>query len=138
RERLAWLLERLEGVLRAVHAAPALLLARHPIKPRFDAFWLVQGRIADWGPLPGHSQLVERTAAALERRPGPLPPDEVDEIRILSSWAAEHEPPRLELHPRPDADSLRRFVARAIEAPATPTAPLPTPAVRAGQQPCRS
>src|SRR5918997_319198 len=30
RERLAWVLERLEGVLRATHAAPRLALARHP------------------------------------------------------------------------------------------------------------
>ena len=25
---------------------------RHPVKDRFDAFWIVQGRVADWGPLP--------------------------------------------------------------------------------------
>ena len=62
RGRLAWVLERLEGILRATHAAPRLMLARHPVKPRFDAFWIVRGRLADWGPLPGHSELVERTA----------------------------------------------------------------------------
>ena len=67
RGRLAWVLERLEGILRATHAAPRLLLARHPVKPRFDAFWIVRGRLADWGPLPGHSELVERTQAALAR-----------------------------------------------------------------------
>ena len=132
RERLAWLLERLEGVLRAVHAAPTLLVARHPIKPRFDAFWLVQGRIADWGPMPGHSELVERTAAALERRPSPLPPDEVDEVRILYSWAAEHDPPRLELEPRPDARTLRRFAGRATYGG------TPTPAGRAERPLARS
>ena len=54
RERLAWVLERLEGVLRATHAAPRLVLARHPVKERCDAFWLVRGRLVDWGPLPGH------------------------------------------------------------------------------------
>ncbi|HYP48744.1 MAG TPA: exonuclease domain-containing protein, partial [Thermoleophilaceae bacterium] len=53
RERLEWLLGRLEGVLRAVHTAPRLVLARHPLKERVDAFWVVNGRIADWGPLPG-------------------------------------------------------------------------------------
>ena len=62
RERLAWVLERLEGVLRATHAAPSLVLARHPVKERFDVLWLVRGRLVDWGPLPGHSELVERTA----------------------------------------------------------------------------
>ncbi len=44
RERLAWVLERLDGVLRAQHSAPRLLLAGHPVKPRFDAFWVVGGR----------------------------------------------------------------------------------------------
>ena len=112
RERLAWLLERLEGVLRAVHAAPALLLSRHPVKPRFDAFWLIHGRIADWGPLPGPSELAERTAAALGRRPGPVPADEVDEIRIISAWAAEHDPERLELDPPPDGEALSGFTSQ--------------------------
>ena len=70
RERLAWVLERLEGVLRATHAAPRLVLARHPVKERFDAFWIVRGRLVDWGPLPGQSELVERTEAALARPPG--------------------------------------------------------------------
>ena len=59
RDRLAWVLERLEGVLRATHAAPRLVLARHPVKERFDAFWLVRGRLVDWGPLPGPSELAE-------------------------------------------------------------------------------
>ena len=49
RERLAGLLERLGGVLRAVHADPRLVLAPHPSKSRFDAFWIVGGRVADWG-----------------------------------------------------------------------------------------
>ena len=52
RERLEALLGRLDGVLRAVHADPRLVLARHPVQPRFDALWLVNGRVADWGPLP--------------------------------------------------------------------------------------
>ena len=118
RGRLAWLLERLEGILRATHAAPRLLLARHPVKPRFDAFWIVRGRLADWGPLPGHSELVERTRTALERheRGGrtPVPAAEVDELRIVWGWLADNEPP--ELAARPGARSRRRcerFVAAA-------------------------
>ena len=43
-------------MLRATHAAPRLVLARHPVKERFDAFWLVRGRLVDWGPLPGASR----------------------------------------------------------------------------------
>jgi DNA polymerase III subunit epsilon len=120
RERLAWVLERLEGVLRATHAAPRLALGRHPVKERFDAFWIVQGRLVDWGPLPGHSELVERTAVALSRRPGRavVPADEIDEVRIVASWIAEHESPELPLDPRPDSAALREFVAAAMPAPA--------------------
>ena len=53
RDRLAWVLDKLEGVLRATQAAPRLVLARHPVKERFDAFWILRGRVLDWGPLPG-------------------------------------------------------------------------------------
>ena len=72
RGRLAWVLERLEGILRATHAAPRLLLARHPVKERFDAFWIVRGRLADWGPLPGPLRAgrahADRARAARRRR----------------------------------------------------------------------
>jgi DNA polymerase III subunit epsilon len=114
RERLAWVLERLEGVLRATHAAPRLVIAKHPVKERHDAFWLVRGRLVDWGPLPGHSELVERTRAALARPAGRsvVPVDEVDEIRIVASWVADHEPPELPLDPAPGAEELLDFVAR--------------------------
>ncbi len=113
RERLAWVIERLDGVLRAQHSTPRLLVARHPVKERFDAFWVVGGRLVDWGPLPGHTELCERTEAALARPPGraAIPVDEVDEIRIVASWTAEHEPPALELAPAPGRDALRSFAA---------------------------
>jgi DNA polymerase-3 subunit epsilon len=128
RERLAWVLERLEGVLRATHAAPRLVLAKHPVKDRYDAFWLVQGRLVDWGPLPGHTELAERTEAALARAPGRsvVPVDEVDEIRIVASWVADQEPPELPLDPPPSAPALMRFVAAAT-ARATPEPPAPAP-----------
>ncbi|HEV3375826.1 MAG TPA: exonuclease domain-containing protein [Thermoleophilaceae bacterium] len=120
RERLAWVLERLEGVLRATHSAPRLVLASHPVKDRHDAFWLVRGRLVDWGPLPGHSQLVERTEVALARAPGRsvVPVDEVDEIRIVASWVADQEPPELPLDPPPSPPALMRFVAEATAAAA--------------------
>jgi DNA polymerase III subunit epsilon len=125
RERLSWVLERLEGVLRATHAAPRLVLASHPVKDRHDAFWLVRGRLVDWGPLPGHSEMVERTAAALARAPGRsvVPVDEVDEIRIVASWVADHEPLELPLDPPPSAPALMRFVAELTEAPTEAPAP---------------
>ncbi len=108
--RLESVLGRLDGVLRAVHAAPQLVLAQHPSKERYDAFWLVDGRVADWGPLPGPSELAERTEAALGRRkprgPAPLPVDEVDEVRIVSSWLADHDTRRLSLASEPDPAEL--------------------------------
>jgi DNA polymerase III subunit epsilon len=115
RERLAWVLERLEGVLRATHAAPRLVLARHPVKERWDAFWLVRGRLVDWGALPSHSELLERTDTALARSPSSavIPTDEVDEIRIVASWVADGELPELALDPQPGEDDLLGFVARA-------------------------
>jgi DNA polymerase-3 subunit epsilon len=120
KERLAWVVERLEGMLRATHSEPRLVLAQHPVKERFDAFWIVQGRLVDWGPLPGASELVERTSAALARRPGrtAVPADEIDEIRIVASWVAEHEPPALPLDPAPGADELLAFTGSAAVAAA--------------------
>jgi DNA polymerase-3 subunit epsilon len=120
RERLAWVLERLEGVLRAVHAAPRLVLARHPVKERYDAFWLVRGRLVDWGPLPSQSELVERTEAALARPPGRtvVPKDEVDEVRIAASWIADNEPAELALDPLPSSPAILRFAGAATAPPA--------------------
>jgi hypothetical protein len=108
-------LERLEGVLRATHSAPRLVLARHPVKERFDAYWLERGRLVDWGPLPGASELRERTARALDRPPGRavVPADEVDEVRIVAAWVAEHEPPELALAPEPAPEALAGFAARS-------------------------
>jgi hypothetical protein len=112
RERLAWVLERLDGVLRATHSAPRLVLAKHPVKDRFDAFWLVRGRLVDWRPLPAYEELAERTEAALARPSGRavVPVDEVDEIRIVASWVADGELPELPLEPAPSEAELRDFV----------------------------
>ena len=113
-----WLLcvDRLGGLLEATHAQTRLVLAQHPVKPRWDAFWIVAGRVVDWGPLPDADELARRTEAALERRPrGPrrpaIPPEEVDEIRIVQSWIAAHDPPQLELGP----DTAPRRVADWVE-----------------------
>ena len=116
RDRLAVVLERLEGMLTAVHHRPRLVLAAHPVKERFDVFWIVDGRVADWGPLPGFEELEERTEVALlHRRPGraTVRPEEVDEVRIVSAWIAEHDPPALALDAAPASDRLLGFVERA-------------------------
>jgi DNA polymerase III subunit epsilon len=116
RERIAWLLERLEGMLRALHSAPRLVLAGHPVKEeRLDAFWIVHGRLADWGPLPAPSELAARTGRALERRRGAIPAEEADEVRIVSAWMAEHEPPELPLDPRPEDADLGAFAHAAVD-----------------------
>ena len=114
RERLAGLLDRLAGVLRAVHADPRLVLAGHPTKSRFDVFWIVGGRVADWGPLPPMEELQARTDGAFGAplaRGASTPAEEVDEVRIVSAWVAEHEPAQLSLaEGAPTAERLRRFL----------------------------
>lgn len=122
RERLEGLVGRLTGLLQATHARTRLVVARHPVKPRFDAFWIVAGRVVDWGELPDVDGLVERTRAALERRPAArrtgsaVPADEVDEVRIVHSWLAAHEPPQLALDGEPpERGRLADWVAAATE-----------------------
>jgi DNA polymerase-3 subunit epsilon len=118
RARLAELLSRLGGAIAATHARPRLLLAPHPRGGRFDAFWLVGGRVADWGPLPELDELEARTAAALRGGDGTgatgwLLPDDLDEARIVSTWCAANEPPALELAPAPSRARLGTFLAQA-------------------------
>jgi hypothetical protein len=92
-----------------------------------DAFWVVGGRLVDWGPVaadPEPAELERRTAAALargERGPGVgthLPPDEVDEMRIVAAYLASHpDTPELVLDPAPGAAHLEKFVRDAIAEP---------------------
>jgi DNA polymerase-3 subunit epsilon len=115
RERLEALLSRLDGVLRAVHADPRLVLARHPVKDRYDALWVVAGRVVDWGPLPERpAEVAERSRAVLaavsatERTS--VAAEDVDEVRIASAWMAEHRPPELALEQAVEPDRLERFL----------------------------
>jgi DNA polymerase-3 subunit epsilon len=122
--RLESLLNRLGGMLRAAHTGARLVLAPHPAEPaRADAFWIVAGRVADWGPLPEDpEEIAGRTDVALAAAPsgglgGWLPADELDELRIVGSWLAGHEDVRvLELEPRPDQAALAAFTARETDA----------------------
>jgi DNA polymerase III subunit epsilon len=119
--RLRAVLTRLDGVLEATHTRPRLVVARHPTGPELDGFWLAGGRLVDWGPLDDDlGRLQARTAAALARagRIGDLgahvPPDEIDEVRIIGTWLASHpDAPQLALRPEPDLETLRAFVRSA-------------------------
>jgi DNA polymerase III subunit epsilon len=106
KERLDRLLWRTEGMLEAMHARPRLVLASHPSKPMWDGFWVVGGRVVDWGPVSSDARdIAERTASAMSSaartaRPGSaasVPAAEVDEVRIVASWVARNEPPALEI-----------------------------------------
>ena len=133
-ERAAWLrrrlrrleviLGRLEGVLEATHARPRLILASHPVdRARREAFWLVGGRLVDWGAIPvDQEELLERTARALSRggRHGEVgayvPPDEVDEVRLVRSYLASHPDLRqLVLEPRPTPEELRTWLEGEVD-----------------------
>ncbi|PZS10547.1 MAG: hypothetical protein DLM64_08420 [Solirubrobacterales bacterium] len=119
--RLRFILDRLQGVLEATHAHPRLVLAPHPTAPEpahGELFWLVGGRLVDSGPNGGElDELERRTAVALTRagRAGELgahvPPDEVDEVRIVGAYLASHpDTPQLALAPPPGREELRRFL----------------------------
>ena len=128
RARLASLIARLGGVLRAVHAVTRLVLAPHPSAAgRFDAFWIAGGRVVDWGPLPAVAELAARSARALARPGAPwLVPEELAEASLVGAWVAAHKPPVLELGRSTGPAEHERFlagaVARARAAPAAAVA----------------
>lgn len=120
RARLETLLARLGGVLRATHAGARLVLAPHPSTPRrFDAFWIVGGRVLDWGPLAGDAgELAARTGEALRAAPRPelggwLPAEEIDEARIVGAWLASHDARVLDLDARPEPAQVAAFASAA-------------------------
>ena len=123
--RLGVILDRLSGTLEATHVRAKLILASHPVDAgRQDAFWIAGGRLVDWGPAPAdNEELEDRNRAALRRgyRVGELgahvPPDEIDELRIIATYLDSH----------PDVAQLvleRGEVAGAAEEPLSETAAL--------------
>ena len=78
---------------------------------------VVDGRVADWGPLPddlGEAALRSATAlAGVRGGRASVRPDEVDEVRIVSAWVAEHDPPWLGLAAAADEEQLARWLVRA-------------------------
>src|SRR3954454_18077536 len=118
RERLEVLVARLGGATAASHARPRLVLAEHPRGGRFDCFWLVGGRLADWGAPGDLDALAQRTAALVRGGdgtgpPASLQPDEVDDARIVATWLASHPARTLDLSRAPGRAELERFVASA-------------------------
>jgi DNA polymerase-3 subunit epsilon len=127
RDRLAALVARLSGLLEATHARSRLVLARHPAKERWDAFWVVAGTVVDWGPLPRLDEMAERTALALADRPRTrraTTPDQVDEIRIVHTWIAARNPPRLELDDPPSPGELEDWVRSVCPVAGSGTDPV--------------
>ena len=128
-ERLGTILSQLGGVLEATHARPRLILAPHPSdRARAEAFWLVGGRLVDYGPVDGDrsvddgpvsgEDLIRRTERAIRRagRAGELgahvPPDEIAEVRVIGSWLASHpDAPQLPLRPQPTPQQLDEFLS---------------------------
>jgi DNA polymerase III subunit epsilon len=130
--RLGVIFERLGGALEATHARARLVLAKHPVdQNRQDGFWLVGGRLVDWGPASDDpAGLEERTQAALKRggRAGELgahvPPDEIDELRIVSTYLASH-PDTTELALERDRESLYRNGSSTTSAVTPPPSAAP-------------
>jgi DNA polymerase-3 subunit epsilon len=105
RERIGELLARLGGLVRAVHSGTRAVLAKHPVKPEWDLFWIAGGRVAEWGALRDQLPALEQEADKLVAAPAKPPvvaPDEVHEVRIVSSWLAGDEAWECELEPGAD------------------------------------
>jgi DNA polymerase-3 subunit epsilon len=115
RERIAELLLRLGGLVRAVHSGSRAVLAKHPVKPEWDLFWVAGGRVADWGPLPDRLPVLDEDAERLAAtRTAPVvAPDEVHEVRIVSSWLAGDEAWECVLQPGTD---VARWVEQVVAA----------------------
>ena len=133
---------RLDGVLEATHARPRLLLARAPDRRRRPTrSGSSAGGCVDWGPAAPDDRRARcsergrrsRAAARAGELGAHVPPDEVDEMRIVASWLASHpETPQLPLDPPPDelALSVRgrdsavngSSTTSAVTSPPSPTA----------------
>ena len=123
RARLAELLDRLGGTPSATHARPRLVLAAHPEAARFDALWLVGGRVAHWAPLTDDLavwEITRPTLGATSRGPLAAPPtatpDEAAQVRIATTWLAAHPSLELPLTPETTPTRVQKFAARALAA----------------------
>ncbi len=115
RERLAWLLSRLGDAVAATHSRPRLAVVSHPRATGHDGFWIVAGRISDWGPLDDLDDARARTETALrgagDRRAPWLTPDDVAETRIATTWLAANDADVLDLDDDRWRSRLAEFAA---------------------------
>jgi DNA polymerase-3 subunit epsilon len=96
--RLRTILRRLGGMLEATHARPRLVVVGHPTDPdRAEGFWLAGGRLIDYGALPAdpaelraRGERARRLAGRVGELGAHVPPDEVDEVRLIGAWLASH------------------------------------------------
>jgi DNA polymerase-3 subunit epsilon len=121
RQRLSVLLDRLGGTPSATHARPRLVLAAHPEAARFDALWLVGGRVSHWAPLTADLPVWSLTEDALRSGDGrgttsTTTPDEVTQLRIATTWLAAHPSLELRLSSETTRARVERFTARALAA----------------------
>jgi hypothetical protein len=75
------------------------------VKAEWDLFWIAGGRVADWGALRDHLPALTEEAEKLASSPTKPPvvaPDEIHEVRIVSSWLAGDEAWECELEPGTD------------------------------------
>jgi DNA polymerase-3 subunit epsilon len=116
RERIAELLSRLGGLVRATHSGTRAVLAKHPVKPEWDLFWVAGGRVVDWGALseqrPQLPELADRLAS-VPSDPPVVKPDEIHEVRIVSSWLAGAEAWECEIEPDTDIEGWVEQVVAA-------------------------
>ena len=102
RERIAELLSRLGGLVRAVHSGSRAVLAKHPVKPEWDLFWVVgrpRGRLGPAAATSCRSSTRRPSGSRPHASPPVVAPDEVHEVRIVSSWLAGDEAWECELEP---------------------------------------
>ena len=99
------LLSRLGGLVRAVHSGSRAVLAKHPVKPEWDLFWVVgrpRGRLGPARATSCPSSTPRPSGWRPPRNPPVVAPDEVHEVRIVSSWLAGDEAWECELEPGAD------------------------------------
>ena len=109
------------GGVRLADASGGLATGLRGYHERADALWIVGGRVVDWARLPGaRADVATRTAEALRAAPadgalgGWLPPEELDEVRLVGGWLASHAARVLELRPAPSPARVEAFVAAAL------------------------